>query len=123
MSRAACWLFHRGLLLAAAGLAPPIAAQAPAADPYTDGDPALMAAAGVVRYAPLAWSGPVTTKTVDGVLGAGRVLWLETSHFRIGCALEAMALPEAAEKRHHLQDALRRLKTVLPRVDEHSKRV
>jgi hypothetical protein len=123
MTRAASRLC-RGLLLgAAAGLAPPIAAQVPAVDPYTNGDPGVMVTAGVVRYAPLLWSGPVTTKTVDGVLGAGRVLWLETAHFRIGSALEAMAVPDTAEKRHRLQDALRRLGKVLPRVDASSKRV
>src|SRR5262245_11266204 len=111
------------LLTGAAGVAPRVAAQAPAVDPFTNGDAKLMAAAGVVRYAPLAWSGMVTTGTVDGVLGAGRVLWLETAHFRVGSALEPTALPESMEQRRLLLAALQRLKRKLPRVDEQPRRL
>jgi hypothetical protein len=118
------------LLAAAASAQVPAAAKdtepvlvAPPRDPYTGGDSKQMAAAGVVAYAPLPWSGDVTTAEIDNVLGPGRVLWLETAHCRVGCGLRATPLPAAAAKRRYYQDALHRLAGKLPHVDERPKTV
>ena len=63
-------------------------------DPYTGGDAAAMALAGVVAYGPFAWADHVTTADVDRVLGEKRFLWLETAHFRIGSSMPSIGWPE-----------------------------
>jgi len=125
------------LLLAVAWSAPGAAAQVPAAptraseddevlkagptDPYTNGEPKAMAAAGVVRYAPFPWGNRVGTADIEHVLGVGRILWLETAHCRIGSSLKTIALPQDPEKRRYLYDELQLLKQKLPRIDDHPK--
>ncbi len=64
-------------------------------DPYTGGDVAVLKASGAIGYGPFPWADGTRTEDIDRVLGNGRVLWLETEHFRIGCNLGAMKLPEA----------------------------
>ncbi|MEZ6038596.1 MAG: hypothetical protein R3F29_14030 [Planctomycetota bacterium] len=58
--------------------------KAPLDDPYTDKDEKVMAELGVVSYAPLTWADGLRTTDLEKVLGEGRILWLETPHFRIG---------------------------------------
>ena len=62
-------------------------------DPYTGGDAALMAAAGVVGYGPFPWADSFGTADIDKVLGEHRVLWMETKHFRIGSGLKSVPRP------------------------------
>jgi hypothetical protein len=94
-----------------------------AVDPYTGGDAAAMALAGVVAYGPMPWADHHTTADVDRVLGAKRFLWLETAHFRIGSSLPSIAWPEDAEARKQLQDELKALRKKLPKAPERPKKL
>lgn len=79
-------------------------------DPFTAGDAKDMAAAGVIAYGSMVWAGGHRTDDVDKVLGAGRVLWIETAHFRIGCTLATTPPPEEPEARKLLGQELSRMK-------------
>jgi hypothetical protein len=92
-------------------------------DPYTDADPKLMAAAGVVAYAPFPWADFKSTTDVDRVLGEKRVLWLETAHFKLASNLKSVALPENKDARRAIHEELKRLHKVLPKVPEKPKRL
>jgi len=45
----------------------------------------------------------------------------ETEHFRIGCSLRKVALPQDQDKRHYLYGRTQRLKKRLPKIDDHPK--
>src|SRR6185436_4281026 len=92
-------------------------------DPYTGGDKELMLAAGVVAYGPFPWADMLRTEDVDRVLGEGRVLWLETAHFRIGYNMKSIAWPEAAGPKKALQDEIKLLHKKLPKVPEKPKKI
>ena len=68
-------------------------------DPYTKKDPEAMAALGVVGYGPFPWADHFSTADVDKVLGPGRVLWMETAHFRIGLNTNTARLPEDGKQK------------------------
>jgi hypothetical protein len=74
-------------------LAGVLAAQKPtgdrlAVDPFTNGDPAAMAAVGIEAYAPFPWADDHSTRDIDIELGAElRIRWAETRHFKIGISL------------------------------------
>ena len=87
-------------------------------DPYTNLDPALMAAAGVVAYGPFPWADFKTTANVDTVLGEKRILWMETAHFRIGLSLKSAPIPEEQQKRKALLEEIKQLRKKLPKVQE-----
>jgi len=78
-------------------------------DPFTGGDEKLMQALGVVSYAPLPWADNLRTTDIEKVLGEGRVLWLETAHFRIGCNLGLTALPQEPAARKLVNAELQQL--------------
>lgn len=92
-------------------------------DPYTGGDPAAMAQAGVVAYGPFPWADHVTTADIDRVLGEKRFLWLETAHFRVGSSLLSIGWPEDNEARKQLQDEVKALRKKLPKVPERPKKL
>lgn len=92
-------------------------------DPYTAGDAAVMAQAGIVGYGPMPWADGLTTTDVDRVLGERRVLWLETAHFRIGSNLRSWPLPTQQEQKKFALDELKRLKRVLPKVPERPRKL
>jgi hypothetical protein len=92
-------------------------------DPYTGGDATLMAAAGVVGYGPFPWADNHRTEDIDRVLGANRVLWLETAHFRIGFNMKSVAWPEEAAAKKALQEEIKALRKKLPKVPEKPKRL
>ena len=92
-------------------------------DPYTGGEPAAMAAAGVVAYAPFPWADGKTTASLETVLGERRILWLETAHFRIGLSLRSVAWPEDQQKRKALQDEIKALRKKLPKIPERPKKL
>jgi hypothetical protein len=92
-------------------------------DPYTGGDAVQMAAAGIVAYGPFPWADHVRTEDVDLVLGEGRVLWVESAHFRFGCNLRSIAWPEAQGPKKALQDEIKALRKKLPKVAEKPKRI
>ncbi len=92
-------------------------------DPYTEGDAAAMAAAGVVAYGPFPWADFKTTANVDTVLGERRILWMETAHFRIGLSLRSAPWPEDPQKRKALQDEIKQLRKKLPKIPERPKKI
>ncbi len=93
-------------------------------DPYTGNDAALMAAAGIVAYGSFPWADSFRTEDVDKVLGQRRLLWLETTHFRIGCSLVSAAIPEdPPEYKKVLLAEVKQLRQKLPRVPEKPKRL
>lgn len=120
-----------GLLLALTAAVPLIAqnqgtdddkAPRPSAiDPYTNGDAAPMAAAGIVAYGPLPWADFQRTTDIDKVVGEHRMRWIETAHFRIGSSLGATAVPVDAEKRKALHEEVRTLRKRLPKVPDRPK--
>ena len=96
-------------LVCVAVCAPPLAAQkrsddevqklSEKGDPYTKQDQDAMQALGVVRYGPFPWADHFSTSDVDKVLGPGRVLWMETEHFRLGLNMTTARLPEDSKQK------------------------
>ncbi|MEM7204327.1 MAG: hypothetical protein AAF628_28970 [Planctomycetota bacterium] len=84
-------------------------------DPYTKGEPKLMARAGIVRYAPFPWADFKTTADLERVLGEGRFLWVETEHFRIGLNFQSESWPDDRDKRRHLKAEIKALRKQVPR--------
>jgi hypothetical protein len=89
-------------------------------DPYTQGDPELLARAGYVSLGPFPFGAAHTTTQVADLLGTEPLLWIETEHFRIGCSLPAVPLkgeaPWQADWVRSLKAELKRLAAKLPRV-------
>lgn len=92
-------------------------------DPYTGGEPATMAAAGIVAYGPFPWADHHRTEDVDNVLGQSKLLWLETTHFRIGCSLPSASIPEDPDYRPVLLAEVKQLRQKLPKVPEKVKKL
>ncbi|HEX6811616.1 MAG TPA: hypothetical protein VF384_08345 [Planctomycetota bacterium] len=86
------------------------------ADPYTEADRAVMAKAGIVSYGPFPFGHKHDTRDVMVLLGDEPLLWVETAHFRIGCALSALPLRGDPEWVESTKAELKRLKTRLPKV-------
>lgn len=78
-------------------------------DPYTAEDPKLMEKLGVVGYGPLVWANHKRTTDIDKVLGEGRILWMETEHFKIGCNLGFAGAPKDSVARRQLKAEMKRL--------------
>jgi|GEM_PF-2438801 len=68
-------------------------------DPYTKQAAKVMKALGVVRYGPFPWADDLSTDDIEKVLGPGRVLWMETAHFRIGLNMTTARLPEDGKQK------------------------
>jgi hypothetical protein len=118
-------------LLAAPLLAALLHAQAPAplpysaraqvpVDPYTQGDRAAMKKAGYESFGPFPFGTGHTSADVVALLGTEPLIWIETEHFRIGCALSPLALKNDEPWRDdwvtRLRQELKRLAARLPRV-------
>jgi len=78
-------------------------------DKFTAKDPKAMAKLGVVDYAPLVWADNKRTTDIEKVLGEGRVLWMETEHFKIGSNLGFSGAPKDSKARRLLKGELKRL--------------
>lgn len=106
------------LFLVAVGLWTAAIAQAPSRattppDPYTQGDPALLKKAGYESLGPFWFGNEHKTHTVADLLGSEPLLWIETAHFRLGCALS----PEPLKKDEPWRDDwVRNLKQELKRL-------
>ncbi len=92
-------------------------------DPYTGGDLTVLLAAGLVGYGPFVWADGHRTEDIDRVLGEGRVLWLETEHFRIGCNLRTIGMPTESGPRKALLEECKALHQKLPKVSDRPKRL
>jgi len=77
--------------------------------PITENDPEVMKALGVEAYAPFAWADGLSTSDVDKVLGEGRILWIETAHFRIGSNLVTSPWPKSSNERKQCRAECERL--------------
>ncbi|MBM4062651.1 MAG: hypothetical protein FJ265_16370 [Planctomycetes bacterium] len=96
-------------------------AQAPAVppvDPYTSGEPAAMARVGYPSFGPFRFGQLCTSEDVQKLLADEPLLWLETSHFRIGSALPELACASERDKdrRGQQREELRQLAARLPTV-------
>ncbi|MGE3173020.1 MAG: hypothetical protein AB7O97_10385 [Planctomycetota bacterium] len=92
-------------------------------DPYTEGDLTALVAAGLVAYGPFQWTAHARTEDIDRVLGEGRVLWLETEHFKIGCNLRTIGLPKKPDEKKALMAECKALHDKLPKVPERPKKL
>ena len=94
-------------------------------DPYTAGDKAALAAAGYVSLGPFPFGNNHTSAMVGELLGTEPLAWIETAHFRIGCALSPLELKGTEEWSRDWIDATRRelteLKRVLPHINVRTK--
>lgn len=87
-------------------------------DPYCKGKDEAMRAAGYTSFGPFAFGDDHTSEDIDDLLGDGNLIWIETEHFRLGCAaapVELKALPTAT--RRSLLAELKRLQRRLQRLD------
>ncbi len=61
-------------------------------DPYTRGEQAAVEALGYVSLGPFSIGTGHDTASVEALLGTEPLVWIETAHFRIGCALSPLRL-------------------------------
>ncbi|MCK5943459.1 MAG: hypothetical protein KAI24_15870 [Planctomycetes bacterium] len=61
-------------------------------DPYTEGDAEAIAKLGYVSLGPFPFGTGHTSTTIEELLGTEPLIWIETAHFRIGCALSPLKL-------------------------------
>jgi hypothetical protein len=104
---------------------PPTKQPLPPTDPYTLGDPAAMQKAGYESFGPFPFAAGKSTADVSALLGSEPLIWIETAHFKIGCALSALPLKNDEEWRDdwiaRLKPELKRLGERLPRIKTNAK--
>lgn len=81
-------------------------------DPYTKGDPEALRAAGYESLGPFPFGTNHTSSDIQILLPNEPLLWIETAHFRIGCALSPRTLPSDSD-RNRDQEALRSVREEL----------
>src|SRR5688500_5682997 len=112
-------VFAAAACCAAAQAKPIVRAKVPP-DPYTQEDPALLKAVGYVSLGPFPFGSNRTTLQVADLLGTEPLAWIETAHFRIGCALSPLSTKNGEDWREdwiqRLKPELKRLAAKLPRV-------
>jgi len=84
-------------------------------DPYTKGDPEVMAKLGYVKFGPFRWTKTAFTGEVCETLGNPPALWVETAHFRIGSTLGTYRPGADRLEREKIKLELARLKKKLGR--------
>lgn len=92
-------------------------------DPFTDGEAKGMQALGIVAYGPLPWADGQRTDDVEKVLGENRILWLETAHFRIGCNLGTIGIPQEPDARKLVTAELQRLHGKWPKLPDRASKL
>ncbi len=94
-------------------------------DPYTNGEPEALAKAGYVSFGPFPFGTGHTTAQVEELLGTEPLIWIETAHFRIGCALPALELKGREEWSRDwiakTRDEIAELRKVLPGIQKKPK--
>ncbi len=87
-------------------------------DPYTSGKPEALAKAGYVSFGPFPFGEGYTTGSITNLLGTEPLIWIETAHFRLGCALSPVALKGrhdwSREWNKLLKAELKELRKVIP---------
>lgn len=89
----------------------------PLVDPYTRGAPEAIDRAGYVSLGPFPWMAGVRTEDVEKTLGEGRVLWVETAHFKVGSTLATYRTSADRREDKKLRAELERLAKKLDRVE------
>ncbi|MCA8969197.1 MAG: hypothetical protein KDC95_05415 [Planctomycetes bacterium] len=97
-------------------------------DPYTKNDPEAMKRAGIVRFHPMPYGelagAEVSTEKIEEELGAAKIRWIETAHFRIGSTLPAFPIPASDRKiKVKIEGELERLAKKLPNVNVRTRRL
>lgn len=88
----------------------------PTVDPYTGGDPALMAAVGIEAYAPMFWAEKHTTGDIVTELGEqAQICFAETRHFKIGIGLAARPFPIDKDEKKDLLAEFKAIGAKLPK--------
>jgi hypothetical protein len=113
-------------LLAAALLAPALGGRGeqelppndPSLCPWCHGDPALMAAAGIVSHGGFAF-GNADTAAADRLLNWIEIVWIESAHFEIGVGL--LPYKVRMDERDGIRAELARLAQALPEVSPKEK--
>ena len=90
----------------------------PSLDPYTEGDPELMAAAGIVSLGGFEFT-TTDTADVDAYMAVCDIKWIETEHFELGFALGSYKVSQKEKKK--LVAELTRLSEMLPAVSSKKK--
>jgi hypothetical protein len=116
------------LALAVSGFAASATAQQPPSprriaplDPYTEGDADALKKAGYVSLGPFPFGSGHGTKEIEALLGDEPICWIETAHFRVGCAVSPLVLKDNLEWVSRTKDELKRLKVRLPKVKADTK--
>lgn len=86
----------------------------PSTCPYTEGDPEVMAAAGIVSLGGFEF-GNSDTAQVDEFLATADIRWIETEHFEIGIGLPTYRIPQ--REKNKIRTELTWLQEVLPEVN------
>ncbi|MCB9877594.1 MAG: hypothetical protein H6835_08355 [Planctomycetes bacterium] len=101
----------------------PAAAENVVVDPYV-GDGALaLDAAGYVGRGPFEFGCNHTSLDIAELLPDEHIVWLETAHFRIGCALPAVAVAGSRQWQEHLRGELTVLAGKLSGVDPRTRKL
>lgn len=66
-------------------------------DPYTEGDPELLEAAGILATGGFEFAAS-DTASIDARYPKSTIVWLESQHFQLGCALPAQAIKKNEKK-------------------------
>jgi len=82
-------------------------------DPYTRGEPKLLAKAGYASLGPFLLTPSLRSDKIDEVVGIDRMMWIETDHFAIGCALEEVDFPKDREAKDRTEQDLAQLRRKL----------
>ncbi|MED6334833.1 MAG: hypothetical protein VYE81_05485 [Planctomycetota bacterium] len=69
----------------------------PRADPYTHGEAEALERAGLVSLGGFAF-GTTDTAEIDDFMGVSDIKWIESAHFKIGCALGPYRVPQKEKK-------------------------
>ncbi|MCR9246887.1 MAG: hypothetical protein NXI31_17780 [bacterium] len=93
-------------------------------DPYTRGDATALERAGYESLGPFPFGENHTSLEVEALLGDEKICWLETAHFRIGCAVSECSTA-AGDKvwKKKVKAELKRLRTRLPKVKPSTRRL
>lgn len=106
-------------LLAVGAMAQVRADEPPRIDPYTQDQDEALVAAGYVSFGPFPFGTNHGSDDIAALLPDEPLLWIETGHFRIGCALPALPLASAKDKEWQgkVREELLRLARRLPNVN------
>lgn len=94
-------------------------------DPYTRGEAVAMQKAGYVSFGPFPFGAGRESGAVTELLGTEPLVWIETTHFRLGCSLSRVPLrndePWCDEWVQSVRAELKQLAKRLPRVKTDTK--